>query len=75
MKNNKTVTMKKIPHILAELALYFVIVLIIELVFVKIGWSNGPIVVSAVYFTIGWGIWKVIYHMIRNKKQSRKREN
>ena len=67
--------MKKILHILTELIVYFIIMLIIESVFVKLGWSDGPIVASAVCITIGWGIWKVICYVIKNKKHSGKSEN
>lgn len=72
MKNDKTGTTKKTLHILAELAVYFVIMLIIESAFVKLGWSDGPIVASAVCITIGWGIWKAICYVIKNKKQTDK---
>lgn len=60
--------MKKWIHILGDMILYFVIMLIVEFLFVKIGWSDGPIVGSAIGVTIGWCIWRIIYHAIKKKK-------
>lgn len=60
---------KKLIWIMGDVILYFVIILIVEFVFVKIGWSDGPIVGSAIGVTIGWCIWRIIYHAIKKKSQ------
>lgn len=61
---------KKVIDFLIEMAVYILVVSILEIIFVNLGWIDADVLSSIIGLTLGYIIWKCIMYAIDRKRRS-----
>ena len=60
---------EKIINFIKELIYWLVVVIILQFVANKMGWTDTSIIDNVIGLTIGWIIWKIIMILVNKKNK------